>query len=133
MKRTAFLLLFALLLLAACAGAQVRSAFDKTLEKYNELVRWNDLDRAILYASPSISSEFEKRAEEARKAKIFDYQVIDKKYDEETRQASAVVIYSYYTYATGEVKKVTDNQKWTYASRNGVESWQLQSLLPEFK
>jgi hypothetical protein len=133
MKRTAFLFLFAWLLLVACAGAQVRSAFDKTLEKYNELVRWNDIDRAILYASPSISAEFEKRAQGARKARIFDYQVIDVKYDEKTRQASAVVVYSYYTYATGEVNKVTDNQKWTYASRNGNESWQLQSLLPEFR
>jgi hypothetical protein len=133
MKRIAFLLLFASVVLTACAGAQVRSAFDKTLEKYNDLVRWNDLDRAILLASPSISAEFGKRAEEAKKARIFDYQIIDTKYDEKTRQASAVVVYSYYVYMTGEVKKVTDNQKWVYASRNGIEVWQLQSLLPEFR
>jgi hypothetical protein len=133
MKRTVFLLLFASLLLTACAGAQVRSAFDKTLERYNELVRWNDMDRAILFASPSILAEFGKRAEQAGKAKIFDYQVIDVKYDEKMRQASAVVVYSYFMYTTGEVKKVTDNQKWTYASENGTEGWQLQSLLPEFR
>jgi PAS domain-containing protein len=133
MKRFAIVFLSATLLLTACAGAQVRSAFNKTLERYNDLVRWNDMDRAILFASPSISAEFGKRAEEARKAKIFDYQVIDVKYDEKTRRASAVVVYSYYMYTTGEVKKVTDNQKWTYASGNGIESWQLQSLLPEFQ
>jgi hypothetical protein len=133
MKRIAFFLLFASVVLTACAGAQLRSAFDKTLERYNELVRWNDMDRAILFASPSISAEFGKRAEEARKAKVFDYQVIDVKYDEKTRQASAMVVYSYYTYTTGEVKKVTDNQKWTCTSGNGTENWQLQSLLPEFR
>jgi hypothetical protein len=49
------------------------------------------------------------------------------------RQASAVVVYSYFMYTTGEVKKVTDNQKWSYASENGTEGWQLQSLLPEFR
>jgi hypothetical protein len=133
MKRIAFFLLFASVVLTACAGAQVRSAFDKTLERYNDLVRWNDMDRAILFASPSLSAEFRKRAEEARKAKIFDCQVIDTKYDEKTGQASAVVVYSYYLYTTGEVKKVTDNQKWIYASRNGMEVWQLQSLMPEFR
>jgi hypothetical protein len=133
MKRIAFFLFFASVVLTACAGAQAQEAFNKTLERYNDLVRWNDMDRAILFASPSVSAEFGRRAEEARKAKIFDYQVIDTKYDEKTRQASVVVVYSYYMYTTGEVKKVTDNQKWIYASRNGIEGWQLQSLMPEFR
>jgi hypothetical protein len=133
MKRIALVLLFASVVLTACAGARVHSAFAKSLEKYNDLVRWNDMDRASLFASPAISVEFGKRADDAKKAKVFDYQVLDVKYDEKTREASAVVVYSYYTYTTGEVKKVTDNQKWVYTSGDGIKGWQLQSPLPEFR
>ncbi len=133
MKRIAVVFLFAAVFLTACAGAQTRSAFDKNLEKYNELLRWNDLDGAALFASSSISAEFAKRVADARNAKIFDYKVINVKYDEKKREAAAVVVYSYYTYATGEVKKVTDSQKWAYASGNGIEGWQLRSPLPEFR
>ncbi len=130
--RTALLMLIALTL-TACAGTQARSAFDKSLEKYNELVRWHDLDRAAYFAAPGIFDEFGKRAEEAKKAKVYDYQVIDKKYDEKKLEASAVVIYSYYSYASAEVKRVTDNQKWVYTDEDGNKVWKLKSLLPEFR
>jgi hypothetical protein len=133
MKRIALILFFAALFLAACAGVQVRSAFDNTLTKYNDLVRWNRIDQAALFAAPSIASEFGKRAEAARNARIFDYQVIDVKYNEKTREASAFVVYSYYTYTSAEVKKVTDNQKWVYTSEDGVKGWRLKSLPPEFR
>ncbi len=130
--RTALFLLIAMTL-TACAGSQARSAFDKSLEKYNEFVRWHDLDRAALYAEPGISAEFGKRAEDARNAKVYDYQVIDKKYDEKRLEASAVVVYSYYSYSSAEVKKVTDNQKWVYTEEDGNKVWKLKSLLPEFR
>ncbi len=130
--RTALLLLITLTL-AACAGAQTRSAFDKSLEKYNELVRWHDLDRAAFFAAPDIFNEFGKRAEEAKKVKVYDYQVIDKKYDEKKLEASVIVIYSYYLYASAEAKKLTDNQKWIYTGEGENKSWKLQSLLPEFR
>jgi hypothetical protein len=119
--------------LTACAGSQARSAFDKSLESYNDLLRWHDLDRAALFASPDIYGEFGKRAEEAKSAKVYDYQVIDKKYDEKRLQASAVVIYSYFLYSSAEAKKVTDNQKWVYTDEGGNKVWKLESLLPEFR
>jgi hypothetical protein len=133
MKRIAVVFLFAALFLSACAGAQTRRAFDKTLEKYNEMVRWHDLDSAALFASPAISTEYEKRVEEAKQAKVYDYKVVDVKYDEKTKKASAVVIYNYFLYTTGEVKNIKDNQKWAYTSADGKEGWQLQSPLPEFR
>jgi hypothetical protein len=133
MKHIAVILLFAVVLLTACAEFSTRSSFDKTLEKYNEMVRWHDLNKAALLASPSIYAEYVKRVEDAGQAKIFDYQVVDVQYDEKTREASAVVIYSYFTYTTGEVRKVTDNQKWAYTSGNSGEGWRLQSPLPEFR
>jgi hypothetical protein len=132
MMRTALLVLITMML-AACAGAQTRSAFDKSLEKYNDLVRWHDLDRAAFFAAPGIVSEFGKRAEEAKKVKVYDYEVIDTKYDEKKLEASAVVIYSYYSYSSAEAKKVTDNQKWVYTDEGGVKAWKLKSLLPEFR
>ncbi len=133
MKQIVILLLFAAFLLPACAGPQTRSSFDKSLENYNELIRWHELDKAALFAAPSISQEYVKRVEDAQKAKIFDYNVIDVKFDEKAREASAVVVYNYFMYTTGEVKRLTDNQRWVFTSRNGVDGWQLQSPLPEFR
>jgi hypothetical protein len=69
MRITLFLLIAALTL-AACTSFHACSSFDKNLEKYNDMLRWHDLDRAALFAAPDISAEFGKRVEEARQARL---------------------------------------------------------------
>lgn len=119
--------------LVSCATAQSRDAFDMSLEKYNQLVRWGDLDRAALFCTASISEEFRERAKSAGNVRITDYQIIDVKYDEKALEASAVVTFSYYVLTSGLVNKVTDNQKWVYIDEGGVKFWRLRSPLPEFR
>jgi len=131
--RNLLLLLLIVISLVSCATTRSRDAFDMSLEKYNQLVRWGDLDRAALFSSASISEEFRARAKAAGNVKISDYQVIDVKYDEKTLEASAVVTFSYYVLTSGLVTKVTDNQKWVYIDEGGVKAWRLKSLLPEFR
>jgi hypothetical protein len=131
--RTLFLFILIATALVSCATAQSREAFDLSLDKYNQLVRWGDFDRAILFSSSSISGEFGERVRAARDAKITDYQITDVKYDEKALEASAVVTFSYYLLTSGLVTKVTDNQKWVYVDEGGVKAWRLKSLLPEFR
>ena len=131
--RTLFLFLLIATGLVSCATAQSREAFTLNFDKYNQLVRWGDFDRAMIFSSSSISEEFGNRVKAARDARITDYQIIDVKYDEKKLEASAIVTFSYYLSTSGQVTTVTDNQKWVYADEGGVKAWRLKSLLPKFR
>ncbi|MDA8433569.1 MAG: hypothetical protein M0Z60_11495, partial [Nitrospiraceae bacterium] len=131
--RPGILVILAACLLAACSTGVTRAEFDKTLEHYNELVRWRELDRAALFAAPSVSGEFNARVEDARNARVIEYQVIDVKYDEKAREALATVTYKYYSLATGLVHEMKDTQKWKYIDQKDLKGWRLESLLPEFR
>ncbi len=129
------LLLFVLVCtcLASCAAARSREAFDLSLDKYNQLVRWGDYAQAMIFSSSSVSKEYAERVKAAGDARIADYQIIYVKYDEKALEASVAVIFSYYLRTSGVVTKVTDNQKWVYVDEGGVKAWRLKSLLPEFR
>ncbi len=103
------------------------------LEKYNQLLRWQDFDRAALFSSAAVSDRYGERVRSAKSVRITDYEIIDVKYNEKTLEASAVVSFSYYLITSGLVSKVTDNQKWIYNEEDGVKAWRLKSLLPEFR
>jgi hypothetical protein len=131
--RTLFMFLLIPVCLVACATAQSQEAFTLSFDKYNQLVRWGDFDRAMIFSSSSISEEFGERVKAARDARITDYQIIDVRYDEKKLEASAVVTFSYYLSTSGQVARVTDKQKWAYIDEDGVKAWRLKSLLPEFR
>ena len=131
--RNLLLLLFTAISLVSCADVQSRDVFDMSLEKYNRLVRWGDLDSAALFSAASVSEKFRERVKAAGNVKIADYQIIDVKYDEKALEASAVVNFSYYFLTSGLVTKITDNQKWVYIDEGGGKAWRLKSLLPEFR
>jgi hypothetical protein len=131
--RNLLFLLFIAISLVSCATAQLRDAFDISLDKYNQLVRWGEFDRAALFSAASITEEFRDRAKAAGNIRITDYQVIDVKYDEKKLEGSALVTFSYYVVTSGLVTKVTDNQKWVYIDEGGVKAWRLKSLLPQFR
>ncbi len=131
--RTLILYLLVATGLISCATAQTREALDSSLEKYNQLVRWGDFERAMIFSSGSVSQEFGERVKAARDVRITDFQIIDVKYDEKGQKASAVVIFNYYLSTSGKLTKVTDHQQWGYLDEGGVRAWRLTSLLPEFR
>ncbi len=133
MTRSRFLILLAAFILAACSSGMMRAEFDKSLDKYNELVRWRELDKAALFASTDISGKFRARVEAAKDARVIDYQVVDVRYDEKKGEASATINYKYYSLATGLVHDMTDKQEWIYSTEGGAKGWRLKSLLPEFR
>jgi hypothetical protein len=134
MKRILLLSLLAAIVLTACMTNRViRADFDQSLEKYNELIRWQDIDRAEIFSSASNAAEFRARAEVAKNARVIDYQIVDVRYNEKTWEAFATVVFGYYISTSPLVKKVTDNQKWAYTDEGGVKSWRLMSLPPEFR
>jgi hypothetical protein len=132
MIRFRLVLLLAACILAACSAGMTRAEFDKSLERYNELVRWKELSSAAHFAAPAISGEFRARAKAAKDARVIEYEVIDVQYDEKAREALATVAYKYYSLSTGLVHEMTDTQQWKYFDEGDVKGWKLKSLLPEF-
>ncbi len=134
MMRTLLPLLLILMSLVSCATKETtREVFQMNLEKYNQLLRWQDFDRAALFSSASVSDKFRERVMAAKGVRITDYQIIDVKYNEKTLEASAVVTFSYYLITKGLLANLTDNQKWAYIEEDGDKAWRLKSLLPEFR
>ncbi len=133
MTRLNFLILLVACVLAACSSGMMRAEFDKSLDKYNELVRWRELDKAALFASNDISGKFRARVEAAKDARVIDYQVVDVRYDEKTKRALATISYKYYSLSTGLVHDMTDTQEWIYTTEDNAKGWRLNSPLPEFR
>ncbi len=131
--RTLLLLSLIAISLFSCATEHSREAFDMTLEKYNQLVRWRDFDGAAIFLSASVAGEFQERVKAAQNARITDYSIVDVQYDDKAREASAVVTFSYYLITSGLVTKVTDHQKWVYVNEGGAKGWRLKSPLPKFQ
>jgi hypothetical protein len=131
--RFKILILLTACIVAACSAGMTRAEFDKSLEQYNELVRWRGLDKAVLFAAPSISEKFRARAEAAKGVRVIEYEVVNVHYDEKAREALATVAYKYYSVSTGLVHEMKDTQKWKYFEEGDTKGWKLESLLPQFR
>ncbi len=134
MKRLVFVLM-ALITLVACSNYvyDLRGKFDESLKAYNNYYRWNDLDTASVFVADSLRQDALARAQMAKKARIVDSRILSTMYDEQRRKATAEVEIDYYILSTTKVKTLRDTQEWAYRDEQGVKSWRLMSLLPEFK
>lgn len=117
--------------LASCAS--VHGKFEKSLNDYNDLLRWHKLDEASLFAGDAVSQEFTARVRTAKNMKIFDYRVLRTKYNEAKNEAEVQVEFEYYKLSTNTLKSLVDVQKWVYVEENGSKQWKIMSPLPEFK
>lgn len=125
--------LIILILLAGCSSYLIRGQFDKTLEAYNEALRWFEWSKASFYTEDSIREEFEARAAAAKDVKIVDYRIVNNTYDAEKREATVEVEIDYYRIFSLDLRTLRDTQKWAYLDKNGTKGWRLMSLLPEFR
>lgn len=119
------------LFFASCASE--RGKFEKSLNDYNDLLRWHKLEEASVFAGDALSGEFMARVKSAKNMKIFDYRILRTKYDEAKHEAEVQVLIEYYMLSTNTLKSLMDIQKWVYVTENGEQQWKLMSLLPEFK
>jgi hypothetical protein len=133
--RNAFFALMAMMTLAACSNYvyDLQGKFDESLKKYNNLYRWNELDRAGAFFSDSIREDALVRTKAARNVRIVDSRILSTTYDEKRRKAIVEVEIEYYFLSTTKVKTLRDTQEWAYQEEQGSGSWRLTSLLPEFR
>jgi hypothetical protein len=106
--------------------------FEQGLNKYNTLLRWNEFETASLFAAQPLQEEFLARSKTSN-VRIYDYRIVNAKYDEQKSKASVEVEIDYYLLSTSRAKTLQDVEEWAYIEEKGIKSWRLMSPLPVFK
>lgn len=125
--------LIVVIVLTGCSSYLIRGQFDKSLEAYNQSLRWLEWGNASLYTKDSIQEEYKTRTAAAKDVRIVDYRIVNKTYNAEKREAIVEVEIDYYKIFSLTIRTLRDTQKWTYMDENGTKGWRLTSLLPEFR
>lgn len=128
---TCLLLLCLLMVFTSCSSYNRKFEFEKSLETYNDMVRWHKLDEAGLFAADAVFREFMARLKAAEDMRTVEYRILKVQYDEVKNEAEVRVEIQYYLASKNILKSLVDVQKWVYMP-NGKQ-WKLMSLFPEFK
>lgn len=108
--------------------------FEKISRSYDQLIRWNELESAMLtYVSVKQRDDYRERIKAAKDVKIFDYRIRARDCNPEKKEATAIVEFDYFRSPSATVHTVLDEQKWFYEDEAGSGSWRLKSLLPKFE
>jgi hypothetical protein len=120
--------------LDAIKNINVGNDFEKDSRAYLQLIRWHELESAVVtYVSVPVQKDYRKRIEAAGDVHVADYRIKSMECDPENGEAKLKVEFDYYRPPSTRVLTVVDNQKWSYEGQEGGRSWRLQTLLPEFK
>jgi len=141
MKRSWLALIpLAMLLLGGCStfetirNVNIGSDFEKSSRAYVQLVRWHEMESAMVsYVSAPRRDDFRKRIEAAGEVQVVDYRIKSMECDPVKGEATMKVEFDYYRPPSTRVLTVVDNEKWSYEGPDGGRNWRLQTLLPEFK
>lgn len=135
MKALRLICISFLLTLAACRTFLVSDAqFEKISRGYNDMIRWQELDRAkVTFVDQSFRPAFEATIAAMRGVTIADYRVLSMEVDQKKGKATVKVEFDYYILPSTRLKKAVDLQQWRYAEEKGKTGWYLETLLPDFR
>jgi hypothetical protein len=123
-------------LLGACETVRARKAneeFDKTLNRYHQMIRWDEMENTESFSPDNLRPEFRKRVEAVGKIKVTDYRVKKTEYMADKGEALITVEFDYYREPSITVKTIKEVEQWKYADENGNKIWRLMSWPPDFK
>lgn len=131
------LLCIVCLTLTACANQRslgLSDELDRSAKAYNRMLRWHELENAVVtYSDPEQREEFQKQAEAFKKRgiSITDYRILSTRYLPETQSGDVVTEFDYYILPSNMVKTISNRQEWVY--RESIKSWKLKNGLPRFE
>jgi hypothetical protein len=134
--RNVLFLCVSIAIVSACSTlTSLREDLDDTVIAYNDLLRWNEFNKAKYFVDESLRHEFEARAKATKNAKIVDYRIVDADFKAEKGEQIVEVEFDYYISPAYMVKTLIDKQKWSYVyiEKEKKKHWRLMTLLPEFK
>jgi len=132
-------LLLSTIVFTACIDAfkRFREDLQETVIAYNDLLRWNEFNKAKLFTDDSIRKEFEAGAKalKARNLKVADYRIVSADFVAEREEKIIEVEFDYYTSPSYLLKTLLDKQRWSliYMKEEKKYRWRLMTPLPEFK
>jgi hypothetical protein len=135
MRKVLFLCILIAIVSACSTLTNLREDLDNTVIAYNDLLRWNELNKAKYFVDESLRQEFEARTKAAKNVKIADYRILDADFKAEEGEQMVKVEFDYYISPAYVVKTLIDKQKWSYVyiEKEKKKHWRLMSPLPEFK
>ncbi len=129
------ILLFSCLTLAACATqAGLSEGFDRSVKAYNRMLRWHEIEDAVMTFTDSDQKEDQlKQAEFLKKRglSVTDFRILSSNYLPEKKTGDVIAEFDYYILPSNRVKTISDRQEWVY--RENIRSWKLRSGLPPFE
>lgn len=129
------LLCIACLTLTACANqGGVSAELDRSVKEYNRMLRWRELENAVVtYSEPGHSETYRKQAEILikRGISLTDFRILSTQYLPETKSGDAVVEFDYYILPSNRVKTISHRQEWVY--QENLKNWKITNGLPPFE
>lgn len=108
---------------------------EQSTKNYNHLIRWNELDKAVLlYPPDSLREEFRRKVQAAKGAHITDVRVKSQVCSPTKGVATVEIEIEYYREPSVTIRTVEDVQNWRYVEE-GKDNWiwRLMTLPPDFK
>ena len=128
------LLLFSCLVFTACATEiGLRDEFDKSIKSYNRMLRWNEVENAVMtYMDKEFREAFLINAEMFRKRGITltDFRILTSECLPEKKSGEVIAEFDYFILPSNRMKTTTYRQQWVY--KDSINSWKLKSGLPAF-
>lgn len=129
------LLCISCLMLAACATqSSLTESLDRSVKAYNRMVRWHELENAVMsYADTDLREVSLQKAEVLKKQgiSITDFRILSTRYIPEKNTGDVVAEFDYFMLPSTRVKTVTHRQEWLYLKES--KSWKLKNSLPAFE
>ena len=129
-----FLYVICLTLTACATHTGLSEEFDRSMKAYNRMLRWHEIENAVMtYSDPEQREENLKQAEILKKRglSVTDYRILSSQYLPEKKTGDVVTEFDYYILPSIRVKTISYRQEWVYLE--SIKSWKLKSGLPSFE
>jgi hypothetical protein len=109
--------LLTLLMASGCASSFTdpsgkHRTFEIAQQRYTELVRWGELERASAYVAPDSREEFLKEASQMRGVRVTDFDSGTPEFLDDANTATVTVVYFTYSETTLVAKQIREEQEW---------------------
>ena len=129
-----FLCVICLTLTACATQIGLSEEFDRSVKAYNRMLRWHEIENAVMtYSDPEEREEYLKQAETLKKRglSVTDFRILSSRYIPEKKSGDVVAEFDYYILPSNRVKTISYRQEWVYLE--SIKSWKLKGGLPAFE
>jgi hypothetical protein len=102
-----------------------KNALEESQQRYTELVRWGEIERASAFVDPELQDEFLGYSAAIRKIRFTDFESGPVRFTDGNNSASVAVIYHAYSLSTLIEKRIREKQEW-YREGGPANLWRVR-------